>query len=143
MNGVRKFLRKRTITSVLVLGVLASVLLIASPAHAVVGTGIGISDGPVPWTVAGVCTGQAATTNGSSLTVVVEGEATSQGPAIDTGIICHLYQNGVRKGTVGGTGIGVAAVAAGTVNGLSLAPYTFCAEVTAVYLTGSARSTCP
>ncbi|MDQ3952736.1 MAG: hypothetical protein M3279_07225 [Actinomycetota bacterium] len=141
---MRSFLTKKSITRTLLLGaVSAAFVLPASPAHAVAAVGIGYADDGSPWMVSGVCTGQAVSTNGETMTLVVEGAATSQGPAIDTGIICHARVNGVYAGAVGGTGIGNAAAAAGRLEDLPLGGYTFCAEVSSVYLNSSARSSCP
>lgn len=137
------FFRRRSIARTLALGAVSVLLVLpASPAHAAAGAGVAVSDGPVPWVTQGVCTGQAVITDGRTMTLVVEGEATSQGPAIDTGMVCHVYVGGIHRGDVGGTGIGPAAAAAGTLTNLPIGVYTFCVEVWSVYLTGAAHKRC-
>lgn len=141
---MRSFLTKKSITRTILMGAVSMALVLPmSPAHAAAAaTGIARPDDGTPWFASGVCVAESVGTDGRTMRLVVEGQATSQGPAIDTGLVCHVYVNGSHVGSVGGTGIGPAAAAAGVVGPVPIGPYDLCAEVWSVYPTGSAHSTC-
>lgn len=141
---MRSFLSKKSLTRTLLMGAVATAFVLPStPAHAAAAaTAIARPDDGSPWITTGSCVAQSAGTDGRTMRLVVEGQATSQGPAIDTAIICHIWVNGSYEGSIGGTGIGPVAAAANVTDPLPIGSYDLCAEVLSVYLTGSAHKGC-
>lgn len=143
---MRSFLNKKSFTRTLLLGaVSAAFVLPASPAHAAAAA-IGIADAPsgtpgVTWKTTGACAGEAVSTDGRTMTVVVQGQAVAAGPAIDTAMTCVIYAGGQRH-ELGGVGVGPAGAVVNAKTGLPLGPYTFCVELHTTYLTGNATKTC-
>lgn len=74
------------------------------------------------------------TTTGSSLTVVVEGNATTTG-AVATRIRCGVVQNGRVVASFQNALPGPAAATGGTAS-IAVAPYTVCADVFALFVNG-------
>lgn len=144
---MRSFVSKKSITRTLLLGaVSAAFVLPASPAHAAAAA-VGVADRPsdvpgVNWTTAGSCVGEAVSTDGRYMTVVVEGQALAAGPAIDTAISCILYAGGGRY-QLGGVGVGPTGAVVNAQTSVPLGPYSFCVQLHTTYLNGSATKNCP
>lgn len=144
---MRSFLSRKSITRTLLLGAVSAALLIpGSPAHAAAASfSYAEMDSGVPgvtWGTSGSCVGEAVSTNGSTMTLLVEGQAVAQGPAIDTAISCHVFVDGEHYGEVGGIGAGPVGVVAGQKGGLPLGPYYFCVETHTTYPDGMSHSWC-
>ncbi|MDQ3953441.1 MAG: hypothetical protein M3279_10845 [Actinomycetota bacterium] len=70
-------------------------------------------------------------------TIQVVGLAAFTGPAIDVALVCHIYVNGSYAGSVGGVGVGQAAVASGVITNAPPGDVRACAEAHSTGLTGS------
>lgn len=144
---MRSFLNRKSFTRTLLLGaVSAAFVLPGSPAHAAA-AGFSYAERPsgipgVNWGTSGSCVGTAVSTNGQTMTLVVEGQAVAQGPAIDTAIACHIIVNGQHYGQIGGVGAGPVGAVVGQKGGLPIGPYEFCVETHTTYTDDIVDSWC-
>ncbi|HEX2295179.1 MAG TPA: hypothetical protein VHN37_07715 [Actinomycetota bacterium] len=121
-------------------GILAAVVP-GSPAHATAAVDIRPINAPDGAPGLAECAAVGATTNGSTMDLVVRGTANIAG-ATNISLVCHVWQSN-KHGHVGGVSVTGSAVAAGVVRNFNLAPYTICAEVFIVTLNGSYHYPCP
>lgn len=121
--------------------VLATLLLGASPAHAVGDVGVGLADGPVPWTLTAECTVTAGyTTNTSSITFVIKATAHAEGPAFSTQVECTVYEeDGSAAGGCQGVLFGPSAACVAQVQVPIGDVPSFCVTAAALYATGIAQ----
>ena len=89
----------------------------------------------------GECAAVGATTDGSTMDLVVRGTATIAG-ATNVSIVCHVWQGTSKHGHVGGVGTAGFAAAAGVVSNFNLANYNICAEIFITTLSGGFHIGC-
>lgn len=116
------------------------------PAQAAAGVGLATARSTNGlWLATAACSAEVgATTDGQSLTFVVEGSAQAEGPGVATSINCVVKQAG---NTIGGCSLalpGSVSACASTARGnISLGLLSVCAEVFVLYLDGSTASSPP